>query len=262
MKKIFLALFIFFLCSVTFASDVVFIEKNKEKSKKIALVILNGIGDSKKNRKAQMNFFNNKGMDVFIPDYKQRSSLDESLRKFTKFYDDYEIEKYKEVYFMCYIIGGYVLNRYIETNGKKNIKKIIYDRSPTQERAAKIGVDKFPFITRLFYGKIVVDFSEIKLKSLSDTSNLKIGVIIENQATRLMRFFEKSSYKYGSYTFDINNIEKKHNDFFHTWLDHDLMYKRFDIIGEEIIFFFKNGYFSKNAKRKKYDFDPFKKIRL
>ena len=92
MKKIFLALFIFFLCSVTFASDVVFIEKNKEKSKKIALVILNGIGDSKKNRKAQMNFFNNKGMDVFIPDYKQRSSLDESLIKFTKFYDDYEID--------------------------------------------------------------------------------------------------------------------------------------------------------------------------
>ena len=36
---------------------------------------------------------------------------------------------------MCYIIGGYVLNRYIELYGKKNIKKIIYDRSPTQERA-------------------------------------------------------------------------------------------------------------------------------
>jgi hypothetical protein len=40
------------------------------------------------------------------------------------------------------------------------------------------------------------------------------------------------------------------------------MYKRFDVIGDEIIFFFKNGYFSKNAKREKYGFDPFKKIRL
>ena len=262
MKKILLTLFIILFCFETFASDIIYIDDAKEKSEKIALIILNGIGDSKKNRKTQIKFFARKGMDVFIPDYKQRSSLDESLYKFTVFYDDYEIEKYKEVYFMCYIIGGHILNRYIEINGKKNIKKIIYDRSPTQERAAKIGVDKLSFFTRVKYGQIVFDFSEITLKSLNDTSGLKIGVIIENQATRLMRFFEKYSYKYGPYSFDIDSIEKKHDDFFHTWLDHDLMYKRFDVIGDEIIFFFKNGYFSKNAKREKYDFDPFKKIRL
>ena len=75
--------------------------------------------------------------------------LDESLYKFTVFYDNYEIGGYKEVYFMCYIIGGHILNRYIEINGKQNIKKIIYDRSPIQERAAIIGVDNMPFLTKL-----------------------------------------------------------------------------------------------------------------
>ena len=40
------------------------------------------------------------------------------------------------------------------------------------------------------------------------------------------------------------------------------MYRRFDVIGEEILFFFQKGMFTKNAKKSKYDFDPFKKIRL
>ena len=135
MKQLISILFLFFFSLEIYSKDVVYIDETKEKSKKRALIILNGIGDSKKNRKVQLNFFKEKGMDVYIPNYKQRSSLDESLYKFSVFFDDYEIEKYEEVYFMCYIIGGYVLNRYIELYGKKNIKKIIYDRSPTQENS-------------------------------------------------------------------------------------------------------------------------------
>ena len=176
MKQLISILFLFFFSLEIYSNDVVYIDKTKEKSKKIALVILNGIGDSKKNRKVQLNFFKEKGMDIYIPNYKQRSSLDESLYKFSVFFDDYEIERYDEVYFMCYIIGGYVLNRYIELYGKKNIKKIIYDRSPTQERAARIGVDKLPFFTRLKYGQLVFDFSEVKLKSLENKFDIKIEV--------------------------------------------------------------------------------------
>ena len=94
MKKILLTLFICLFCFETFASDIIYIDDAKEKSEKIALIILNGIGDSKKNRKTQIKFFARKGMDVYIPDYKQRSSLDESLYKFTVFYDDYETETF------------------------------------------------------------------------------------------------------------------------------------------------------------------------
>ena len=261
MKKILTVLLLTFVINIS-AKDFIYIDKSQKISNKIALVILNGVGDSKKNRKIQLNFFKEKGMDVFIPDYKQRASLDESLYKFTVFYDNYDINNYKEVYFMCYIIGGHVLNRYIEINGKKNIKKIIYDRSPIQERAAIIGVDNMPFLTRLIYGQIVFDFSEIKLKSLKDDSNLDIGVIIENQATSVMRLFEKKSYKYGPFSFAVDEIEKNYDDYFYTWLDHEMMYRRFDVIGSEILFFYKNGIFSNNAKRTKYEWDPFKKIRL
>ena len=59
-----------------------------------------------------------------------------------------------------------------------------------------------------------------------------------------MRFFEKSSYEYGEYFFEVQQIEKNYDDYFHTWLDHDLMYRRFDVIGKEILFFFENGMFT------------------
>ena len=77
-----------------------------------------------------------------------------------------------------------------------------------------------------------------------------------------MRAFEKISYVYGPYSFDINKIEKNYDDYFHTWLDHNLMYSRFDVIGSEIRYFYKNGSFTKEARRNKYNWDPFKKIRL
>ena len=73
---------------------------------------------------------------------------------------------------------------------------------------------------------------------------------------------KKKSYKYGPFSFTVNEIEKNYDDYFHTWLDHDLMYRRFDVIGSEILFFYKNGVFSKAARRTKYDFNPFKKVRL
>ena len=35
----------------------------------------------------------------------------------------------------------------------------------------------------------------------------------------------------------IKSIEPNLDDWFHTFLDHDQMYVRFDVIGEEILYF-------------------------
>ena len=39
------------------------------------------------------------------------------------------------------------------------------------------------------------------------------------------------------------------------------MYRRFDVIGEEIFHFLINGRFSEEARRVKYHWDPFKKLK-
>ena len=106
---------------------------------------------------------------------------------------------------------------------------------------------------------MVKKLPEVRNGKTSAMKRYKKGIIIK---PFLMRVFEKTSYEYGPYSFDINKIEKNYDDYFHTWLDHDLMYKRFDVIGSEILYFYKNGTFTKQAKRNKYNWDSFKKIRL
>ena len=39
--------------------------------------------------------------------------------------------------------------------------------------------------------------------------------------------------------------------------DHDQMYERFDVIGEEIFYFLENHSFSNNAVREQYNWNPF-----
>ena len=258
-KRFFLVLFLIFKTSLI-AQEVFVIDTSKQKNDKIALVILNGFGDSKKNRKKQKQFFENQGYDLYIPEYIKRKSIENSIESFTLFFNKHELDRYKEVKFLCYIIGGYVLNKHIESNGRMNISTIIYDRSPIQERAPKTAVKRLPIISRLMYGNVLKDFSKKEKESLSCDDGLYIGVIVENKATKLMRFFQKTANRFGPYNYNASEMEPNLDDYIHTYLDHDLMYTRFDVIGEEIIHFLENGSFTFDAKRTPYDWDPFKKL--
>lgn len=261
MKRLIHPFILFLLFNNVYAQEVIIVDTSQGVSEKKALVLLNGFGDSKKNRKIQKEFFQEKGYDLFIPEYVNRRSIDLTVSTFSSFYYRNNLDQYKEVKFLCYVIGGYVLNKHIEKNDKGKITTIIYDRSPTQERAPRVATQKLPFISRLLYGKVLSDFSEQRLISLSNPDNLAIGVIIENKATKLMRFFKKTSNSYGDYNYNVIEIEEHFDDFMHTYLDHDLMYKRFDVIGPEIIHFLEKGKFSDNAKRERYNWDPFKKLK-
>ena len=64
---------------------------------------------------------------------------------------------------------------------------------------------------------------------------------------------------YGEYNFDPNTIDPHLDDYFHTVLDHDEMYVRFDVIGDEIKYFLEHDRFSVNALRERCEWDPFEK---
>ena len=261
MKKLIYTLIFCLLFNSIYAQEVIIIDTSESVFDKQALVILNGFGDSKKNRKIQQEFFHEKGYDLFIPEYVEKHSIDLTVSTFSSFYDKNNLDEYKEVKFLCYIIGGYVLNQHIEKNGKGKITTIIYDRSPIQERAPKVAAKKLKLITKIYYGKVLFDFSEIEINPLRNKDSLIIGVIVENKATKLMRFFKRTSNSYGNYNYNAKEIERNLDDFIHTYLDHDLMYRRFDVIGQEILHFLEKGRFSENAKREKYNWDPFKKLK-
>ena len=61
----------------------------------------------------------------------------------------------------------------------------------------------------------------------------------------------------GPLDYKIESLNQKTDDYLYTWLNHDQMYERFDIIGEEIFYFIENHSFSNNAVRAQYNWDPF-----
>ena len=61
----------------------------------------------------------------------------------------------------------------------------------------------------------------------------------------------------GEILWDVPSLKQPHDDYHYTWLNHDQMYTRFDIVGAEIFNFINRGTFSTNAKREKYNWDPF-----
>ena len=99
MKKLMNTLICLFLFANVFAKKIIVIDTTKTISEKKALVILNGFGDSKKNRKVQKKFFQNKGYDLFIPKYVKRKSLKLTQQTFTNFYYSNNLDNYKEVNF-------------------------------------------------------------------------------------------------------------------------------------------------------------------
>lgn len=233
---------------------------NIARSEKEALIILPGLGDSKKGRKHQKEFFENIGYDLFIPDYIARGSFEGTIKKFTNFYTDQQIDQYKKVHVFSYILGSWTINSFINREGIKNIKTIVYDRSPLQERAPLVIVDRIPLIGRIVSGNVLKDFSKISYPPIKN-EELNIGIIVESKATPLIRKFKKRTMSYGSIDWNYLDSQQSYDELIYTRLNHDEMYYSFNEIGDEIIEFIKFSKFKKDAKYSPYDWDPFEKYK-
>ena len=233
-------------------------QPNIAKSEKEALLILPGFSDSKKNRKKQKAFFEKLGYDLYIPDYHSRTSFALIVANLEAFYETEGLGDYKKVHVFSYIIGSWAINTFIEQNGRKNIKSIIYDRSPLQERAPEIVVKEIPLIGEIRKGKVLADFSKIPYP-IMDRDSINIGIIVESKATKLMKFFKKKLSKYGPIRWDAASFQQNFDDLIYTPLNHTQMYTRFDVIGEDIIHFLEYGQFRETTRRVPYDWDFFEK---
>ena len=67
------------------SQEIIHVSDEGNISEKTAVVILNGFGDTRKNRKHQTRYFETLEYDFFIPKFKVRKSLDASVEKFSDF---------------------------------------------------------------------------------------------------------------------------------------------------------------------------------
>lgn len=228
------------------------------KAQKEAILILPGFGDKRKRRKKQSAFFEQLDYDVFIADYQCRKFFDLTLDKFAAYYETNHLAEYEKVHVFAYILGSWVINEYINKNGRKNIFTIIYDRSPLQERAPRIVMDKIPLMGKLSKGKVLAEFSKMPYPTLLNDS-IRIGIIVESKATRLVRWYKKTALSYGPLDWQPASLNQPFDDLFYTPLNHDQMYTRFDVIGVELIHFLEFGRFQNSARRVTFEWDYFEK---
>ncbi|MEZ4825608.1 MAG: hypothetical protein R3C61_04835 [Bacteroidia bacterium] len=257
----FLLVFIFLLSGFALKGKndtrIILSDSKLPRAAREAILVLPGLGDSHRGRNAQVKFFANRGYDVYIPDFLDRKSYQKSVENLAAFYHSSGLTEYKKVHAFCYILGSYAINDFLAGLETHNIETIIYDRSPLQERAPYVVATAIPGIGKLVVGNVVIDFNTVSYSPMPDTT-IRVGLIVESKATRLIRIFKKTALKPGPVSWAPDSLHQAYDDIHYTRLNHDQMYHRFDVVGEEILYFLNNGEFSPNSVDMAYSWNPFK----
>ena len=239
------------------AKHWIHVDSDAPKSEKTALLILNGFGGTRGGCKAQMAYWEDSGMDVYIADVLLRKSLAASTEALADFVEEYDLAEYGEIKAICYIAGAYLLHTQVLATPMPNLTAIVYDRSPTQERAPAAAMERIPKLGMLKLGRILRDLSEVVWPPVPTGEHLHKGLIIENRATPLMRFLQAEAKAMGPLVYDWRAIDPTAHDAFHVALDHDMMYVRWDVLGEPMRYFFEHGQFPEGLPRKRIHYRPF-----
>ncbi len=247
MTKAALLFFIFvYLNSSSFAKDYVQIDNNKSKSEKSLLLILPGLGSFQHGVKKIGKYYSNRGYDIVIPDYLSKKGIENSLDKLNSILDKYKVTEYSEVNVLCYIAGSWTFNRWLTSNKLDNLKSIVYDRSPLQERVPCALRKDLPFLSKLIIGNIIIDMCQLPYVEFENPNGIPVGLVIESRPTKLFMKHIESAMETGEIVWDPNVFGQTFKDYTYIELNHDDLYKEFDFAGQEILYFFKNKKFSIN----------------
>jgi hypothetical protein len=225
-----------------------------------ALLILPGFGSKIYGTRALKQFFKQAEMPVYIPRYISRKSIRLSINSLERYYQKKGLGEYKQLHVLSYIIGSWTLNQWISDHGKRNIKTILYDRSPLQERAPFILLKDMALVNALVFGKITRDFVNTPYPVLNDSTIIK-GVFIETYATNVVRKHKETAMEQGPLSWDVTDLKQPVNDFTYLPLNHDQMYTKPQEFGNEVFYFIEHGHFSEAFKCNAPVQNPFIKLK-
>ncbi|MCF8220405.1 MAG: hypothetical protein K9I97_02880 [Cryomorphaceae bacterium] len=228
--------------------------------KKHALLLLPGFGSRINGTGALKRYFKKAEMPVYVASYISRKSIKKSTENLEHYYQTHELSQYDELHVMAYIVGAWTLNPWIIQHGKRNIKTIIYDRSPLQERAPTILIEDLKLVNALLFGEITKDFIKTPYSNLRDTS-IHMGIFIETYATNVVRRHQKTALRLGPIRWDVESLQQRYDDFTYIPLNHDQMYTKPQEFGQEVFYFIKHGHFSEGFKRNVPVQNPFIKLK-
>jgi hypothetical protein len=216
-----------------------------------ALLVLPGFGYSRAGEHALRSLGPSlaaEGIDLYVPTYVARSGLEKSRERLHRFLRQHRLDRYERVHIFAFIAGGWTFNSLDDTRMLPNLSSVVYDRSPYQERAPRVALEKLRFLTWLRYGPVVFDLARTPYAALS-VPGVKVGIMVETSPTSFIKRFAAAAHGYGPYDFGCDTFEQPHDDCFYIALSHDELYARFAEVWPEIRSFIRTGQFSPSANR-------------
>jgi hypothetical protein len=216
-----------------------------------ALVVLPGFGydhDGERAFRALAPSMATEGFDLYLPTFVSRSGLDDSRERLHRFFREKHLDRYQRVHVFAFIAGGWTLNPLAEARSLPNLSTIVYDRSPYQERAPRVALEKLRFLTWVRYGPVVFDLARTPYTPLT-IPGVKVGLVVETLPTAFIRRHASTARGYGAYEFECDAFRQRHDDCLYVAMNHDELYSRFGEVWPDVRSFIRTGQFSAAANR-------------
>jgi hypothetical protein len=188
------------------------------------------------------------GMDLFIADYLRRGGVASSRNALLEFYRKNGLHRYERVHVFAYIVGSWTLNPGIGDSILSNVRTVIYDRSPYQERAPRVAVERLRFPAWFLYGSVLFDVANSAYPPV-DTSGRRVGILVETMPTGFIRRYAGTAEAYGPFDFRCPSLGQAYHDCAYVDLNHDEMYTQFPRILPDLLRFIRSGRFGDTLRR-------------
>lgn len=244
------------LIGATGCTHTTIYQKSAGRRATAAVLILPGEHFSPRGMRAMGDYFPQHEFDVYIPDYESRDGLAAGAANVAAFVEEHGLDQYDRLYVLAYLLGGWTLNTYLDDHSLDNLERVVYIRSPIEERMAKVVLDHVPRLVRLSHGSTPQDMRDTPYPPM-EKGDREVGLIIENRAIPYLQRHKDEVLALGELEWSPEALCQEHDDFMHVPLHHDEMYVSFNQIGPEIMHFFRHGRFTEDARREPYPGDPF-----
>ena len=216
-----------------------------------ALVVLPGFGYNRGAERAFKSLAPSlaaDGFDLYLPTFVARSGLDESRERLEDFFEKNRLARYDRVHVFAFLAGGWTFNALGEIRTLPNLSTIVYDRSPYQERAPRVALDKLRFLTWVKYGPVVFDLARTRYTPLT-VPGVTVGLVVETSPTSFIKRYADTARGYGAYDFACGAFGQPHDDCLYVAMNHDELYSRFAEVWPEVRSLIRTGRFSASANR-------------
>ena len=216
-----------------------------------ALVVLPGFGydrDGERAFKSLAPSMAADGFDLYLPTFVSRSGLEKSRQQLQRFFQEHRLDRYQRVHVFAFIAGGWTFNPLGEAGTLPNLSTIVYDRSPYQERAPLVALEKLRFLTWVRYGSVVFDVARTPYAPLT-VPDVRVALVVETAPTPFIKRHESTARGYGAYEFGCAAFGQRYDDCLYVGMNHDELYARFGEVWPEVRSFIRTGQFSATANR-------------